>query len=158
MQCSRRAANPSGLTATRRTPLELKRSGPAEGESVRSTGPCTTRFDRFFATRAQRRRAWSETNGSREYRGSFCHVSSRPPVVMLRRRVLAPVRLWFVPISLWSCNTPYASMVVSLKSPTHHTASVFVKCIVMCCSSVTLFQCVYILFLKGFRVKFYTSI
>ena len=55
-------------------------------------------------------------------------VSSRPPVVMLRRRVLArPVRLWSVlarPISLWSCNTPYANMVVSLKSPTHHTASV----------------------------------
>ena len=57
-------------------------------------------------------------------------VSSRPPVVMLRRRVLAqPIRLWTVlarPIRLWLCNTPYANMVFSLKSPTHHTASTYI--------------------------------
>ena len=35
------------MTATRRTPLELKRFGPVEGESVHSTETCTTRFDRF---------------------------------------------------------------------------------------------------------------
>ena len=94
------------MTVTRRTPLELKRFGPVEGESVLSTGPCTTPIRSLPS-----RRELSVVPGARRtVRGSVTAiaalVSSRPPVIILRRRVLAqPIHLWSVlaqPICLWS--------------------------------------------------------
>ena len=102
------------MTATRRTPLELKRFGPAEGESVLFTGPPNSIAS--LATRAQRRRDWSETNGSRECYGSFV----APAIAALAPGPLAswPLLTTFTtrdctsawPICLWSVlarpNTP----------------------------------------------------
>ena len=114
------------MTTTRRNPLELKH---VEGENVRSTGPCTTRFDRFPCNESSAslclERDERFAGVSRLVSAIAALVSSRPPVVMLRQRVLAR------PIRLWLCNTPYANMVVSLKSPTHHTASMYVRMCVL---------------------------
>ena len=52
-------------------PAQLKRFGPVEGESVLPTGPHD--LIASLATRAQRHRAWSETNGSLHLQP--CHAS-----------------------------------------------------------------------------------
>ena len=113
-------AERGSMTAIRRSPLELKRLGPAECE--RSL--YRTVYHPIRSLPLRREFSIVVPGARRTVRGSVmaCSaiaalVSSRPPVVMLCRRVLAR------PIRLWLCNTPYANMVVSLKSPTHHTAN-----------------------------------
>ena len=57
-------------------PAQPKRFRPAEGESILFTGPPNSIAS--LATRAQRRHAWSEMNGSRECQGSFVAPAISP--------------------------------------------------------------------------------
>ena len=50
-------------------PAQPKHFGPAEGESILSTGPPDSIA--FLATTAQCHRAWSKRKGSQEFHSSF---------------------------------------------------------------------------------------